>query len=381
MLLIFLLAIGACNRTFDAGDSRILTDIEHRFCPDKRLCIWNIELDPQGRTMRLTGETDLPDALDMLTDSLEAQGFVVKGDKVKLYPDTSVGSYRYALPTPSVLNLRSEPRFSAELATQALLGWPLTLKYKVGDWYRVQSNDGYLGWANSAAIVLLDEQEMGKYVRSPLAVVISENQYFLNKPGGKRVQDAISGGMVRLVGPPDNGWQKVLLPNNTTGYLPESGIMPLTDFTSQSINAEAFTAKSLEWLGRPYLWGGTSPRAMDCSGFTKMVFHQFGYSFSRDASQQVRMGDTITTDPDLPGVLPGDLLFFGQRSEDRKNDRVTHVAIYLGEGRMIHASGQVKIESLRSDAPDFAPDRYRTFLVAKRVNYSKLDRLKLSYTQ
>lgn len=381
LLTTMILACTACNRTFDAEDSRLLSVIEKQFCPDKRLCIWSIELNPQGRAMKLTGETDLPDAFHALTDSLQSQGFVVKAEKVKLYPDTSLGKFRFALPIPSVLNIRSEPKFSVELATQSLMGWPLVLKYRVGDWYRVQTNDGYLGWANSAALLPLDETAMSQYMNTELGVVIAENQYFLRSPGGQKVQDAISGCLVQLIGKDENGWMKVRLPNSIEAYIPGTAVLNYKAFIKQDLSTRNLTELAMEWLGRPYLWGGTSPRAMDCSGFTKMLFHHFGYSFSRDASQQVSIGDTVTTDPDLPGVIPGDLLFFGNRSDDRSQDKVTHVALYLGEGKMIHSSGQVKIESLRSDDPDYAQERYRSFLVAKRVNLRALDRSQLSYSR
>lgn len=373
--LVVLLVLTGCNQTFNEEDSKILSHFTSKYCPDPRVCIWNIEINPQGRAIKLSGETDLPEALQALKDSLENDGFIVKDKKVIIYPDTSLGNYRYAVGIPSVLNIRSEASFSSELATQSLMGWPLKLKFRKGDWFKVQTMDGYLGWANIAALRLLTENEWKNYKNERLAVFKGDDDFVYTTPYGNRIQDITSGCLVSIK--PSNyiDWHKVLLYNGLNGYIKSDNLLPVNQFWTQNPDQNSIIDLAKMYMGRPYLWGGTSPRAADCSGYTKMVYHQFGYNLPRDASQQVQLGDTITTDADLPGVLPGDFLFFGKKGQGSNKDKVTHVAIYLGKGRMIHSSGQVKIESLRKDEPDFAPDRYATFLVAKRLDVDALNKL------
>lgn len=88
-------------------------------------------------------------------------------------------------------------------------------------------------------------------------------------------------------------------------------------------------AKAL--LGVHYRWGGVTPKGFDCSGFVRYVFGSMGIDLDRTSGSQAKQGDPI----DLAHIQPGDLLFFSTRGM-RKG--ISHVGIYLGEGRFIHSS-------------------------------------------
>jgi len=131
-------------------------------------------------------------------------------------------------------------------------------------------------------------------------------------------------------------------------------------------NSESILRVAKSYLGRPYLWGGTSGNGMDCSGFTKTVLFQNGWLLPRDASQQVLVGMPIETDTTLKNILPGDFLFFGRKANDQQTEKVTHVAIYLGEGEIIHSSGYIRIQSLKRGDSTFTEQRLRSLLKATR---------------
>ena len=85
------------------------------------------------------------------------------------------------------------------------------------------------------------------------------------------------------------------------------------------------------YVGVPYVWGGNTPNGFDCSGFTKYVFAKNGVSLPRTSREQARVGDGVPLD--FGAMLPGDILLFAEPGE-----AVSHVAIFVGNGRIIHSS-------------------------------------------
>jgi cell wall-associated NlpC family hydrolase len=103
----------------------------------------------------------------------------------------------------------------------------------------------------------------------------------------------------------------------------------------RSPSASAAAARVLEtadrYVGVPYVWGGNTPKGFDCSGFTKYVFAKHGVTIPRTSRDQVRAGNGVPLDFD--SMRPGDILLFAESGE-----AISHVAIYVGSGRIIHAS-------------------------------------------
>ena len=97
----------------------------------------------------------------------------------------------------------------------------------------------------------------------------------------------------------------------------------------------------MKYLHAPYQWGGKSPFGIDCSGFTQMVFKINGYSIPRDSSQQAKVGKSVGG---LDQANPGDLAFFSNGT-----DQISHVGIMMEDNRIIHSSGQVKVDLLTNE--------------------------------
>ncbi len=106
--------------------------------------------------------------------------------------------------------------------------------------------------------------------------------------------------------------------------------------------ADQIIAEALPHLGKPYVLGANGPTAFDCSGFTKYVYARFGYRLPRASYSQATVGITVAFDQ----LQPGDLIFF--KNTWRNDGRVDHVAIYMGDGKIVHAiTSGVQVSSLR----------------------------------
>ena len=100
-----------------------------------------------------------------------------------------------------------------------------------------------------------------------------------------------------------------------------------------------------QFVGNPYVWGGTSlTKGADCSGFTLSIYKKYGVSLPHHAASQAQMGTKV----DYSSAQPGDLVFYA------KNGHINHVAIYIGNGQVIHASSPktgIKISSWNYRTP------------------------------
>ena len=106
----------------------------------------------------------------------------------------------------------------------------------------------------------------------------------------------------------------------------------------------SIVAEAREFVGLPYLWGGTSGFGYDCSGFTYSIYNEYGVTIPRDAGQQAVHGTSLAED----SLAPGDLVFFS----DYAGGPIAHVGIYVSDGDMIDSpdtGSAVRIEPVSSN--------------------------------
>ena len=370
--LVMAIILGSCvNQVVPRPVRTAVAEIQETFAPDKRVALFDVRVHAHQDTIFLSGETNLPEAHAALLAKLDRQE-VNYIDGVKVLPEP--GRPARGVVNVSVANIRSTPRHSGELATQALLGTGLKVYKQEGDWFYVQTPDDYLGWTDSGGFTLMDEETYRQWLRADKVIFTADYGFVLDSgdPEAGRVSDLVAGSILL-----DEGvfgvYQAVGFPDGRKGFVPRPQVLDQAAWLrsgDQELSYDRIIETARSYLGRPYLWGGTSGKGMDCSGFTKTVYLMHGLVLPRDASQQVHAGEAVPTDTSFSSLLPGDFLFFGTNARDGESEKIRHVGIYLGDGQFIHSGADnpgVMIQSLLPGEAGFAPHRRETFVRARRM--------------
>ena len=319
--------------------------------------------------MILEGETTTKKAFSILLDSLNARKLKFTNN-VRILPDTAVGNLQFAVAKNSVINIRSEAKHSAELGTQGLLGMSLKVIDKNGDFYRVQTPDNYISWVDGGGIQLMNQEEIETW-NFGKKVIYTQNfgyVYADKNDDSKIISDITLGGVLKFLSlSPD--FFEVEYPAKRKGFIKRAEGL-LLDSWMQNLNPsqENIETVAKTFTGFPYLWGGTSSKGMDCSGFTKMVYLMNGMIIPRDASQQITAGKVVDAGLKFEGLEKGDLLFFGTKATADKKQRVTHVGIWLGNDKMefIHSASNVHLSSMDENEPNYDGMNKNRYLGSKR---------------
>ncbi len=244
--------------------------------------------------------------------------------------------------TGSSLRLRSEASISSSVVTQLDKSTAVAILGKQDGWYYV-GYDGKSGYVSADYVI---EDRDGVFTTAGRVNGEGVNVRASAASDAESIATVDSGSSVTVNGFAD-GWYAVTCQYGTTGYI-RSDFVDLTSETSSFISGVVSLAK--QYLGTRYTYGGASPSGFDCSGFTMYVFKQMGISLPHSATSQWQSGagEKITS---TSALQSGDLVFFCDPSRSL-GKACSHAGIYIGGGRVIHASsansGGVIISSLAS---------------------------------
>ena len=298
---------------------------------------------------------------------------------------------KWAVVDLSSIYMRIAPDYESALETQELMGTVVEIIAEKGYWREIVSPQPYQAWCTEKGIVEMSEQEIEAYKSAPKCIFTELYGHVYESPSDKAATlcDLVGGDVLRIAGQdgkkgrsPKGKWTQIMLPSGKVGWVKSSQLKVHDSFrsiakgegNSESISdglMEKIIAQAFMLKGVPYLWGGMTPKGVDCSGLVRWSFIMNGVLLPRNASQMVYCGDEVVlTGEDgllcIDNLQRGDLVFFGTPATSEKPRRVTHVGIYIGEGRIIHSSHMVRVNSLNPSESDYYENAHR-LIAARRL--------------
>ncbi|MCP3762267.1 NlpC/P60 family protein [Domibacillus sp. A3M-37] len=249
--------------------------------------------------------------------------------------------------TSKMTTVKDRLWLTGKAETQALYGQEVTVLKTSGSWAQVAVKDqstpknskGYPGWLPKAQVTT----QPAAYEACETAGVKSNTAVLFQDKKTSFMELSFNTELPIIKS--ETNWVQVMTPANGAKWLKKGDIRILaaTPVIPKPIGTALLTTGK-QFLGLPYLWSGVSSYGYDCSGFTSSVYRYHGISIPRDASDQAKKGKAIAKS----SLKPGDLLFFAYNNG---KGRVHHVAMYAGNGQMIHspkAGKRVEIISMNT---------------------------------
>lgn len=241
----------------------------------------------------------------------------------------------------SSVNLRSEANTSSSILAELKNGTAVTVVSTANGWCKVNCS-GKTGYIKQDYVSTTGSASNNTSASTGTAAVVkcSSTVNFRSAAStSSTILGELKNGTAVTVLSTSNGWSKVSYAGKTTGYISAdylvtassgTAISPSNTAASVSISAkrQSVLNYAAQFLGVPYVYGGSTPSGFDCSGFTSYVFKNTVGSIPRVAQAQYDATTRVSRDD----LLPGDLVFFGSSTSS-----ISHVGIYVGSNQFIHA--------------------------------------------
>ncbi|WP_297086259.1 C40 family peptidase [uncultured Draconibacterium sp.] len=343
----------------------MIQDIQQANIPDKRLEYFNVDVETQQGKNVLSGTTVSEKAYADLQNLAEEKSLDFN---VELLPAEKFKENPWAIVTLSVCNVRGAASHSAELVTQAVMGTPVKVYMENGGWFLIQTPDCYFGWVDAAGIALKTNAELAEWKALEKVLYKKQNGFaYAEADNDSEIEfDLVLTNLLSVVNE-ENGFYKIVLADGRKGFVDASECVSLDIWKKKRVTAEEVLATAFKFKGVPYLWGGTSAKMVDCSGFVKSGFYLHGLILQRDASQQTFYGELVDTEKGYDILQPCDLVFFGKKATGNQKERVTHVGMVIDGSEFIHASGKVRINSLNRNSEKYTAYYETAFVRARKV--------------
>lgn len=233
----------------------------------------------------------------------------------------------YGIVLHPLVPVRAADSERSEMVTQLLFGELISITEVKDKWLFIKNaTDDYCGWTDRKMIQSISDEDYALLSKSAFELLVQplthcrfkNTDMLLYLPAGSKIYHT------------NDGVRPEFLPEI---YFESQNQPEIKDFHGAEI-----VQTTQQFLNAPYLWGGKSILGIDCSGLVQLVYSFFRFSLPRDASDQANVGEVVSF---LEEAREGDLAFFVNET-----GKIVHVGILLGNNRIIHASGSVKIENI-----------------------------------
>ncbi|MBE7026161.1 MAG: NlpC/P60 family protein [Ruminococcaceae bacterium] len=260
----------------------------------------------------------------------------------------AVAFARDGVVTASVLNVRQNPSYDADIIGQ-LNKDTMVNAYDCEEsaWYVINYGDRYAYVAKEYIKLSTVKDTSKEKIYFDGVIYGKTNVGTLNVRNGasfdSAIVDTVCKGTKYVIYGEENGFFIVKDSDDVERYVYNEYVDAISqeEYNTPS-GAPQVVEEAMKYIGTPYVYGGSSPRGFDCSGFTSYVYRQLGVTLNRTAAGQASNGISVKKSE----LLPGDLVLFNTYGSG-----IGHVGIYVGDGNMVHApySGQrVRVETINS---------------------------------
>lgn len=270
--------------------------------------------------------------------------------------------------TTSILNVRKGAGTNHAKIGTLKSGNKVTIQETKNGWHKVKLSNGTVGWVSAEYIKVSTSSNTSNNTSSSNQTNVSNkigtvNTSSLNVRKGAGTNYSIvgsvkSGQKVGILST-SNGWYNVVLPSGSKGWVSSKYIKVSNgdpySVVQKSNAATKAVALAKKQLGKPYGWGVEGPNSFDCSGLTYYVYKQNGITLPRASKSQASAGKSVSKS----NLKAGDLVFFNTNGKG-----ISHVGIYIGDGKMIHSTKPGDVVKTTSINSSYYKNK---FVTARRI--------------